>query len=706
MKMVKRFSWIKGILIFIVFALISTASAQQKYAVLISAGQTLHDDDDYHSEYWYDLFLMYQMLIENGFTHNNIYVLYGNGNDFNSAHLQYQTATVFPAIGQITDYPNHKSDVANIFTWLANGNAAQGIPQIQPGDFLFYWWMGHGSNYLNGVDVCGCNCNLYEAQIENTAERIRDDEFAAYFSQLPACIIKTLFIMTCHSGGLIDELEGLDTMIHTATDCCIHAESDIYDVFHAELSYHVACAFREQDPGGALIASDVDGNGLVSVEETNDYAHVNTVRSITQIGDYRNTGPLIFIANAQPAATVPNQGVYSRDYAEDNGTEPSEWLTYTWFQGPDLWVRHVQDDGTENQDPEFGEANYVYARIHNIGCATLNVNVDLSWCEVSAWANPASWNPIDTATINNLESSETRVISAPWATVPAPGKYCLHTVLNAPGDPANADGRAFMDNNKVQINVDAEDNVPGWTKNFHWLIENGLIELARVDLVVEKLEFLGLLDPPKLTLEIPRDLKFDRLIGGELKESIDGKIIEISPKVRRAVLQGVILQPREKKEAILSVVMPKRMKLGESVVVKVSEQIKGREMGGIIFNTRAASQKQVMSTLFRRVGNLFKMLDQKFKVSGAMEISELCQEVKRNCRLDDPNSLKRAMIEVTTLESKIREPLSRLMSKEEFAKFEKALQTTQMAVAEGNIALFVESQEEMIFSTRPLFLQK
>jgi len=42
---------------------------QQKYAILVSAEpEPTVDDVDYHSEFWYDLFLMYQMLTEDGFT--------------------------------------------------------------------------------------------------------------------------------------------------------------------------------------------------------------------------------------------------------------------------------------------------------------------------------------------------------------------------------------------------------------------------------------------------------------------------------------------------------------------------------------------------------------------------------------------------------------------------------------------------------------
>lgn len=705
MKIFSRFIKIMIILVFILVVFVSTVTAQQKYALLISTGQTTVDDNDYHSEYWYDLFLMYRMLIEDGFTHDNIYVLYGNGTDFNSAHANYQRATFFPALPQVTDYAVNKTNVANIFTWIANGNAAEGIPQIQDGDFLYYWWMGHGA--WDTYPVLPITTEYY-ASISTTGEQVRDDEFANYFGQLPDCLVRTLYVMTCHSGGMIEEVEGLHTMIHTAAQWDESAYSALYDVWHAELSYHAANAFREQDPAGTPVASDVDGDGLVSAEETNNYAHSHVVLSNSQVGDYRNTAPLIFIANAQPAGGVPVQGVYSRDYEEDNGIEPSDYMSYIWYHGPDLWVRNALDGQTVHQDPEFGQTNYVYARIHNIGCSLLgNVDVEFSWCLQSAWSNPASWNAIDTVSVANLNSSETRVIYTPWTTVPSPGVYCLHTVLDTTGDLHNADGRAYMDNNKVQINVNVVDNFWGWVKPIPFLIENGTKELSRVDLVIEKLRIMGLFEQPGLSLEIPRDLKFERLIGGRKKEQGDGQvIIEIDPKIRRAVLQGVVLGPNEKKNACLSVTTPKGIKLGESVVVKITEQIRGKEMGGIIINVRTASRKKVLSTLFRKLGNLFKMMDEKFKVTNAAEISKLCSEFKKNCKITDPRILKKAMTVVTRLETGAAKDMSKLMKKGEFYKFRDALRTSREAVEKNDAGLFVESQDRMIFSTVPMFLRK
>jgi hypothetical protein len=696
MRIKKRLLWIIGIVVCTLVVLTPNVFAQQKYAVLISAGQSTLDNQYLNSEYWYDLFLMYRMLIEDGFTHDNIYVLYGDGNDFNSVHVTYQTAAVFPGVLQITDYPNSKTNVANIFAWLGSGNVGQGIPQIQPGDFLFYWWMGHG----NGV-----TCDDYWADIQNTGETVTDDEFAIYFSQLLACVIKTQYIMTCRSGGLVNDLEGLHSMVHTAAECTTNASSGAYDVVHADFSYHVASAFREQDMLGNPVLSDVNGDTLVSVEETNDYAHMSTTSSNTQIGDYRNIAPLIFIANAQPAAGVPTQGIYSRDYEEDYGAEPSDFMTYTWYEGPDLWVRHLQDGVTTHLEPEFGQTNYVYARVHNIGCDTVDATAELSWCVISAWSNPLSWNTIATAAVNNLVSGETRVINVPWSTVPAPGDYCMHTVLNAPGDPANASGEAFMDNNKVQINVEVFDNVPGWTKALHFLIENGISKQTKVDLVIEKLKFPAFKDAPPMTLKVPGGVTFDRLVGAEKTESDEGQLMVLSPHRQRAVIQGITLQPDEKKEAVLSVTMPEKLKLGQHLLIQVTEQRNGKDLGAVVFKLRAAKKKQVLSTLFGRISNVFDVMDKKFKLKGAKEIVGFSRQVKKGCLLDEENA-SGAMANVLELQSKTLEPLSKLMNKGEHFKFNKAFKAARKALKKGDIGLFVQLQEEMIFSTRSLFFRK
>lgn len=681
-----------------ILILSSPLAAQQKYALLISPGDTVLDDQMYHSEYWYDLFLMYRMLVEDGFTHNNIYVLYGNGNDFASAHANYQTGTFFPGVVQIVDFAVSWANVQNIFTWLANGNAAQGVTQIQDGDFLYYWWMGHGDTQP-GMPDCD-----YHAWIEVTDEYVTDTDFAGFFGLLPDCVVKTDYVMTCHSAGLIDDLEGLHTMIHTAAPCDKNSFSSMFDVVHADFSYHVVSAFREQDANGLAVASDTDGDSLVSAEETNVYAHTNTTSSVTHIGDYRNIAPLIFIANAQPDAAIPLQGVYSRDYAEDDGMEPSDYMNYVWYHGPDLWVRNANDGITTHENPEFGQTNYVYGRIHNIGCTLLNnVTVDFSWCTISAWASPGSWNAIATVTVNNFQSGTSEIVSTPWTTVPAPGSYCLHTVLNAPGDPSNADGRAYMDNNKVQINVDVVNNVWGWRKNLHWLLENGLERRVPVDLVVEKLHVPF---PTEMGIKIPEGLRFKQAIGGEIKQTDKGMMFFLDPKQKQAALLGIILEPLAKENAVFSVVTPKKMRIGDEIVVKVSEQLRGREVGGIVFRIKTASKKIVLSNFFRRLGVVFRELGQRFEVKGAQEVFRLCEKAKKEfCVADDPKMFGEVMMNLLKLEKATREDLVQRMNMTELKNFEAALKESEIAIKKEDEGLFVEAQEELIMSTAHFFLR-
>jgi hypothetical protein len=676
---------------------ISTASAQQKYALLISAGQTTIDDDNYHSEYWYDLFLMYRMLIEDGFTHNSIFVLYGNGSDFASAHANYQPATFFPGVGQITDYPNSKTNVDNIFNWLAAGNPAEGIPQIQDGDFLFYWWMGHGDTQVGMPD-----CDYY-ADIENTGEMVLDTDFETYFARLPDCQIKALYIMTCHSAGLIDNIEGLNRMIHTAAPCDVGTQSFVYDVWHAEFSYHVANAFREQDPAGVAVASDSDADGLVSCDEINDYAHTNTTSSTTHIGDYRNIAPLLFIANAQPGAGVPHDGVYSRDYAEDNGTEPSDYMSYVWYHGPDLWVRNAQDGGTSNQGPEFGATNYVYSRIHNIDCTDMDVDVELSWCEASAWSHPASWNTIDSFTETGFAENESRVVNKPWTTVPVPGNYCLHTVLNTAGDAANADGRAFMDNNKVQINVTVVDLTLDWARNIRWNIENGLDELAMVDLVMERLK---LLPNTVIELRIPPEIDFKKVVGGEVRRTEEGAVIVASPRSRRLVLQGIQLKGGAKHPAMLTVRMPKKAQPGPTMQVRVSETVKGREMGGIVFNLEKVSKSGFMRRAFREAHVFFGALGKQFEIDGANEMAGLFKKASLAIITGDGQPTKEALELFNELIPRITKGLSGKLERGDLKRFDMEMKRAGKFLRADDWEAFTNHLESGMIATKVLFFKK
>ncbi len=669
-------------------------AAQQKYAVLISAGQTTADDTMYHSEFWYDLFNMYRMLVARGYTHNNIFVLYGNGTDFASTHAAFQPAVAFPGVTQITDFPNSEADVNQFFARLAAGDAAHGVPQIQAGDTMFFWWMGHGG--WDGDDASGDH--LYHAVIQNTGENVTDAEFAALFAQLPACVIRVAFVMTCHSGALFDRLPGLHLAAHSSSRYDQNSFSNLYNGHpHADLSYYAASGLWEQTPAGAAVTSDADSDGRLTVREANIYAHAQTTSSETVVFDYRSIAPRIALEDALPAATVPTQSVYSRDYAADDGTQPSDYAHNVWYEGPDLWVRNTNDANTAHQDPEFGQVNYVYARAHNIGCAAVDATAELSWSEVSTWNHPASWNPIGTVTLAGLASGESRVISNAWTDVPAPGKYCLHTVLNTPGDPASADGRAYVDNNQVQVNVNVEDAVVTWTKSFHFWIENALADRISSDLRITPPKP----DPrlmPVIRLVLPAGLKFANVEGAKVRRTAEGTVIQIPARSSVVVVKGITLGPSEKQEAALSVVLPSRMRTGNAVTAKVSQQVGGREVGGIIFQTRAAEQKQVLATAIRRMEALMRAFGKSAKSGTANRLAEVCLK-NRGVNPAERRAFQSFVKELTKSQPELRRDLVVAM------KGEQKLVTRALdGLGRANTpARFVSAQEALAHASMPFF---
>lgn len=226
----------------------------------------------------YDLFLIYEALYENGFTHSNIHVLYGDGNDFQSSHTRYQVPSEW-GVSQITDRPNSESDIQDVLSDVSSVMTAQ--------DFLWVWWMEHG-----GPDPHQGGCPNIYFEIENTGELVYDHEFASYVDQITNYERGSSSVMTCHSGAIIDDLKNNKTVTLTAVPCGRGTSSDQYDVWHAQFTYNLFCALDWETPGGSPVDADDNSNGLVSMYEAWDYTSDNrTWRSDPQYSDLGNIGP-------------------------------------------------------------------------------------------------------------------------------------------------------------------------------------------------------------------------------------------------------------------------------------------------------------------------------------------------------------------------------------------------------------------------------
>jgi hypothetical protein len=647
-----------------------------KFAVLVSTGRTTTDNLMLHSEYWYDLLLTYRMLIENGFTHDHIYVLYGNGTDFASTHAAYQN----PYTNPITDYAVTRANIQNIFNWLAAGSATEGIPAMTTNDFLFVWWMGHG----NGGAACDTTFS-----IDSGPESVTDAELATWTGAI-TYRRRAFVFMTCHSGGAMDNLQNATTVTMPSCTCTENSSSDTYDVVHGEWTYWVDGALRELLPTGAAVNSDTDSSNLVSLQETFNWGSGQPMNSTPQLSDMGSIAPCVFIRLEEPGENVE---VFSKDHVNDDGTVPSYYET--WYHGPDLWVRHAQDGGATHQEPEYGQTNYVYANVHNIGCvAATNVTVDFSWVAPTGWSNPAMWNLIGTANIASLPVLGSTTVNTPWTSVPLPGAFCLHTRLNVTGDPQNADGRAYWDDNKVQINVTVQDNWAGAGWGWFFFIENGGEEFVPIDLVFDTLDAQ---QGTMVRLELPPDLKFEDVEGAEVFRGEDEwTVLEIlaGTKVPARVM-GVQLEPGERRRAILTLTLPKDAEVGEEMIVTFEEQVEGEVMGGIQFVSRAAEPKTVMCGLLREKINVFYSLAEVLGLDEAAKVAEICAEMVASGECGDEDVFVDRVAEIAELEYVIGEKLQEI-STEYGPRYVRASERLLKAIDEHNLPVIVEAQQEVL----------
>jgi len=240
----------------------------RKYAVLI-CGDVAESGAAYTC-FWNDTYWMYKTLLARGFTKSSIYVLYGDGNDWNCANPFYKP----PAGEKVTDFPATIGWVNKVLDGLKNGDSANGITKMTSEDTLFLWTFDHGAGG-NTAYLCLMD------------EWYKDSDFAAKLDQIP-CAKRLVFMQQCRSGGFIDDLANDKTFISTACKAWQYAYvGDEYEMYagvkytHGEYNYHIISALSGSTPTGAAINADANGNGKVSVLEMHlwEAAHENSVET-------------------------------------------------------------------------------------------------------------------------------------------------------------------------------------------------------------------------------------------------------------------------------------------------------------------------------------------------------------------------------------------------------------------------------------------
>jgi hypothetical protein len=229
------------------------------YAVIVQGDMPSGDS---YNEFWLDNVIMYQTLLEYGYAPENIHVLYGYGQDETNFPCPWYQETM-------VDYPAFKQDARDLFTWMRDGNPAEGIAKVTENDFIYLYTFDHGGS--NG----GCNATLCFMD-----GCMSDSEFASYFNQIDYRH-RAVAMQQCFSGGFIDNLANDTTVVLTAANCYESAyEGNEYEVcnghtmHHGEWNYWYMSALRGHKPlpGEQPVNEDTNGDGKVSFWEAFQYA--------------------------------------------------------------------------------------------------------------------------------------------------------------------------------------------------------------------------------------------------------------------------------------------------------------------------------------------------------------------------------------------------------------------------------------------------
>jgi hypothetical protein len=229
----------------------------QRFALLITGDLA----ENFWGEcFWNDTVWMYKTLLANGYALENIFVLYGDGNDYISANPAYRHPS------RVTDYAATIGNVNIVLDGLKNGDAARGIPKMDANDSLFVWTFDHGDR--SGTESTLC---LRDGQMGANA-------FAAKLNAITYGA-RAVFMQQCYGGGFIDPLKNTKTFISTAcraNEIAQRADTENEVVgsktySHGEYNYWIISALNRLTPVGAAVNADANADTFIAMGEMHSW---------------------------------------------------------------------------------------------------------------------------------------------------------------------------------------------------------------------------------------------------------------------------------------------------------------------------------------------------------------------------------------------------------------------------------------------------
>lgn len=313
----------------IINAMVSSVYAV-RYAVISSGGVATKDNVFSNSEYWYDIFMAYETMLNMGIPQTNITVCYGEGTDFVSTRpeFQYRWSNERP---QITQYNNHKATIQHVLDSLSHVVTGSDT-------FLFQWAIGHGHASENPAE--------YYFKIVNDDDSITRDEFAGYLNQITSYSQRIVFWATCGSGAIRYVLANNKTIVLTACEYNeLHASTRhcADRTEYADFSHSVYTILNGHDNCGEVIDGDDNNDQWINISELQrniqlQYMGLMSLQNTVCLSDMGNSASqswwvrppwqrcLTFSNNGLPLARIIEAGTAQLKGIEQ--TSPLSGLTF------------------------------------------------------------------------------------------------------------------------------------------------------------------------------------------------------------------------------------------------------------------------------------------------------------------------------------------------------------------------------------------
>lgn len=164
---------------------------------------------------------------------------------------------------------------------------------------------------------------------------------------------------------------------------------------------------------------------------------------------------------------------------------PDNWAGRFW-DSPDLWVRNSNDGGTTHQSPDYGQDNWLYARVHNRGANAARhfmVSFNVKQFAGTQFTYPNDFLPcLDAAAGFELAPGASMIVKARWPRnqIPAAGNHaCLLAAVLTRSDHPVAGRHVWEHNNLAQKNLTIVDLLPNKWIVLPFVVSNLPSRLAR-----------------------------------------------------------------------------------------------------------------------------------------------------------------------------------------------------------------------------------